>query len=362
MSRLRAWLSPKTGEPRLPSVLSPETGEPRLPSVLGPCVLRGQHLEGWLPWPADPFYRPLVGVFLDRQLRRILTTRRRPAADAEGPHWRCAFSANIGILAAHDPRRLAVICLETGAQVGALGSPVSSEVDAWGVPELIAFAERQQPHWDCTGFASFLDLSVPDQIGLLYRDILGRGVDPYGAGSFLHDIASGQLTILDVRDRLAFSDEFQQHRQASVVRQLGQWSVWGGIKDIVPIIVPSPLPAAAPARSAERAWADADTDLVSSIELVARRQKLGDYLARLALGNERSPKLVRQWQSDHSAQISELTALAEGRQAARRSRAQAQAEAQAYPMNFGELFSAMHIGAAGYRVEDRIRSHAGVAG
>ena len=190
------------------------------------------------------------------------------------------------------------------------------------MPELIAFAESQQPAWDCTGFARFLDLSVPDQIDLLYRDILGRGADPPGAASCLHEIASGQLTILDIRDRLALSDELQQGRQASVARQLGQWCVWGGIQDIVPIIMPSPLPPVAvpgsAAPDARPGGADRETDLVSSIELVARCQKLGDYLARVALGAAPSRSRVRQWQHDHSTPIAALEALVAERQAARR--------------------------------------------
>ena len=346
MSRLGAWLGPNAGTPQADTS----------PASHAPCTLRGQRLEGWLRWPADPFYRPLVGVFLDRQLRYIVPSRRRPGANAERKDWRCAFAADIGILAAHDPSRLAVLCLETGAPVGVLGSPVATAPDEWGVPEVIAFAEGQQPAWDCTGFARFLDLSVPDQIDLLYRDILGRGADPYGAGSFLHGIISGRLTILDVRDQLVFSGEFQQDRQASVARQLGQWCVWGGIQDIVPIIMPNPLPGGA----------DRETDLVSSLELVARRQKLGDYLARVALGNAPSSALVRQWQHDHSVPIAALEALAAERQAARRPRPLAQPLArplaQTYPMHFGELLGSMRIGAAGSRVADRILSQKGAKG
>src|SRR5438105_13994450 len=69
-------------------------------------------ITGWMSWPDDPIYRPVVGLFVDGLLRATAPTfrnrqlsngeaiftpkgSRRAASDVSGSSWVCAFDFRV---------------------------------------------------------------------------------------------------------------------------------------------------------------------------------------------------------------------------------------------------------------------------
>lgn len=322
-------------------------------------VLAGGQLRGTVPWPHDPFFRPSIGVFVGHELRAVVPTVRRPAGRAGDPAaWPCMFELPLSRLGKDvEPAGLRAICLETGMalRIQGIGStqPGAAQ-ECMSVDELISLAEARRQPWDCTGFRSFLDLSLTDQIDLTYRDVLGRGPDPEAWKTSRRSLGQGELTILDVRDQMLASDEFIASRSGAVVNRLGHWLVWGGLRDIVETLVPGPLAATGESMAAD---AEPGSRFVGGLEALSPAG-LGSYLARLACGNGAPAETIARWQRDHAQEVSQVVRQVTERTAARAGLAR---EAPGR-MTFSGLLGTLRTGTAGRRADGRIHARPGIEG
>lgn len=263
----------------------------RFPGGAGESFVRlsKERLQGYMPWPADPFYRPIVALFIGNKLASVTPTWRHMLDTGAGkPVWVCAFETALPQKVDNTTSKL-LLCLETGSVL--FHEPPSSReweskcrFDQLAVEEL-----SQRSPWDASGFLAFLALSAFDQLDLLYRDFLGRGIDEPDFKTYLQALESGRSTILDIRDDLLLSEEFRSRRISSY-DQLGKWIVWGGLKHTCASYVPGG------SRAASR----------SSLEIVRHDAPVSSVLASISLGQEADPKAKRLWIERHKEMISQV--------------------------------------------------------
>jgi hypothetical protein len=222
---------------------------------------------------------------------------------------------------------------------------------------LISLADSQKKPWDCSGFLAFLDLSIPDQLALLYHEFLARGIDQGGMDSYRRRILNGELTILGVRDSLVASGEFEEGVRKSVNSRLGHWHVWGGLKDVHSCLVQSPTHVEADGPYDQRIEPGAGSVFVSSLELISENQRIGAHLAGIALGSDADLDLVASWEADHSELVSALTQQVEARKAARKAK-----KTEVGRLQYNGLLGSMQVGDAGRATADGIRSRPGAKG
>jgi hypothetical protein len=240
-----------------------------------------------MTWPVDAFYRPTVALFLGGGLISVSPTYRQSlGTGAKKPSWVCAFDVELPDKVSNVTNRL-LLCLETGA---VLFDERLSEGRGLtcGVDELIGEALVARSPWDASGFTAFLRLPVFDQLDLLYRDYLGRGIDQEGLHDKLRELETGRSTILGVRDELLDCEEFRS-RSISHYDQVGKWIVWGGLNYAhAPLILTG-----------------SKATSLTSLE-ISRRVSIPETLASISLGQEADPSARRLWIEDHKQLVSQL--------------------------------------------------------
>jgi hypothetical protein len=333
--------------------LKPLWRKSRGPAPREDIRLNGLRLEGELAWPYDVFYRPTIGIFVNGLLKNIVPTNRRPSARPSGS-WGCLFECDIeeyeDLL-----DDVTIRCLETGSVLKSFYKSDRNKTmvteNIQSVRDIIHAVEEAREVGRCDGFPSFLDLSTMDQIDLLYFCVLGRAVDPEGLNFYLSRMCSGEITILDVRDRLLVSDEFVSEAKPKASANFLHWLVWGGLGEAIASFAmrkgyADSGPGRDPIRFVER----------SSLEDIVALPRLGSYLAKIALGPNAGDELISLWQKEHSRMLHELTQEVE-----RRIEARHQAEPSGQ-MQFSGLLNAMQVGSAGKATKKGIASRSNAIG
>ena len=242
-------------------------------------------MQGFIEWPHDSIYRPVIGLFVDGRLIRAFPTYRKKCKRLD--QWICAFdSGDWEVPVGGQEYRL--VCLETGLELGTHQSNLSTATNKIGVERLINTKSIQQQHWDCSGFFSFLNLSLADQVSLLYRAVLLREADDAGLNGKLRELTEEGHTILDVRDQMLGSDEFFRDTRHKVYRQLGQWIVWGGLRTAL-VSLRLPRPAGS----------------LTKRPFITMKGRAKEYLACLAVGRSET-EVLQSWQRDHSDAVGKV--------------------------------------------------------
>ena len=261
-----------------------------------------ERVEGYMLWPVDPFYRPTVALFVGGLLTSITPTFRHLSGETDKASWVCVFNIRLPEKPSKVGDRL-LLCLETGAVL--FDERLSGGVSTYDIEQLLAEGLTQRSPWDASGFTAFLRLPVFDQLDLLYRDFLGRGIDQDGFQNYLRELKSGRSTILGVRDKLLESEEFRL-RSISPYDQFGKWIVWGGLNTLCQ------LPMVTGTRASS----------LSCLDVVTPQVPLSDTLASISLGQQADVDTRRLWVENHSQFISQITRTLK----ARRDRAESCAE------------------------------------
>lgn len=322
--------------------------------------LEGSLLSGICDWSYDPFYRPMIGIFVKGRLVRVVPTFRRPSPVAS-TGWACRFECDLGSIA-NGKDGFSVVCLETGEVLNRSLKTIDgsrSKKEVLEVKDLIDLADRGTSRWDAGGFMAFLDLAIPDQVDFMYRCILERGADPGGLESFAEQIQIGRMTILDLRDIMVTGDEFRDRIQNTIYSRLGHWIVWGGLQDVLPSLFLSPVP-----REQRRPGVlepAPDSLMRSSLEVITEARPARDYLSALAVGSDADADLRRRWESENTQPLKEISDTISERKKARTNAVQ-ESQSAIRRMEFGGLLGALRIGDAGVGLADRIKSRAGLAG
>ena len=246
-----------------------------------------------LGWSDDPFFRPTVGFFVGGVLAQVAPTFRTPP-DLRGPGgWPCAYQIppEIEEKQATGSEPVVAVCLESGATLWGEPEPLADQrpIGRLSIDAVLSQGYARQRPWDVSGFPRFLALAPTEQVQLLYRDALGRNADPSGLAFHLETLLTGEKTILDIRDTFLGSEEFRG-RRLSRGEHVGNWIVWGGLKD-----VPSTDDLAAylaPGSGAASVGAGQPLD--------------ADGLARLALGPAATDAVLQRWKQDHGPAIATL--------------------------------------------------------
>ncbi len=309
-------------------------------------IVDGSVLSGSCQWPFDPFFRPTVGVMIDRKLCKVVPTRRAAVVGRNGvTEWRCGFDVDVRDVAT-GLEAVELVCLETGCGLysganAAIGGGARAPLD---VADLIAVAQQRTPGFDGSGFRSFLGFSISDQISLVYHAILGRAPDSFGMSEYIRQMKSGSITILGIRDKFLRSDEFLEGRFKTAGAALGGWIVWGGLNDIANEIL-----------SSKADWAGQ-----TSAELAAwpKPAEAPAYLGRVALGEGAEPDVLSGWVKDHGAEIAAFSANLKSRTlgSARRP------ASAGGTLDLGNLLEQMRIGPAGLKQKGRVDFKPGQAG
>jgi hypothetical protein len=314
-------------------------------------------LIGTFSWPFDPLFRPTIGVFQAQTLLASAPTFRVAVERADGTvEWVCAYKirAPLGSDSKTKPN-ITIACLETGQVLKVpvksattlpldikggpeatfpqdlpsgyatslppvpYGSEITLPVTVGagaetmlpkqankklGIDDLIAIGRHQRLSWDSSGFLDFLELSVIDQIQLLYIDILGRDADQSGLLHYANNIIAGHKSILEIRDELLASEEFQR-REVSPEERVGGWIVWGGLKNVQAFMAPSASPDPSVLPELKR-WAAAHSVFISYFEAISSNANLADHLSRIALGWNTDYFSRKKWLRAHSKYVTEL--------------------------------------------------------
>jgi hypothetical protein len=319
-------------------------------------------LSGLLRWPHDDFFRPTVGIFLNDTLVAAAPTFRTPVSIGFGrTDWLCAYDAREAVSRLQaPPEAVALTCLETAELISADNKPQfesslqpKSRLD---VDDLLKLGRLKRRPLDATGFTQFLQLSIVDQIQLLYIDFLRRDADPAAFSIRIERALEGQLNILDLRDELVRSEEFRRtHR--TLDERLGDWMVWGGLELASAFLTPTAQIEKSGAQEGAH-WARADSPFVSYLELISRRESIGEHLATMALGRNSNAETRRRWLKQHRTQLNALGRLTSKRHSARASRSQTSPD----PYQFKGLLASALIGPAGRRTKKLVHSIGGKAG
>jgi hypothetical protein len=298
-------------------------------------------LTGAISWPHDPFFRPTVGIFQAQNLILTAPTFREPIERFDGTtEWVCAFKVRSPIQAG-EPRkpRLTITCLETGQILsGQAGFETDFATDGGqqlSIEDLLAIGRQKRPPWSASGFQSFLELSIVDQIQLIYIDFLGREPDQSGLVYYTRGITSGAKTILDVRDEILSSEEFRE-RGLSPEERVGSWIVWGGLTQSTPFLAPSSWPESVVSPEFKR-WVAAYSAFVSYVESISSQTDLAEHLCKLALGHHANFLLRKKWQSAHSIDIDDWYRKVKQRQSER----SALPPQPSYSVSFSEFLASM---------------------
>jgi hypothetical protein len=328
------------------------TGSSQWPPCRVAVMLGG--VAGWMSWPDDQIYRPAVGLFMDGVLRAAVPTfrsrqvisggltlqredlRKSSAPSGSRPGWVCAFDIAGDLIGSEvrqrDIRDISVVCLETGQVLYPALSPLDLD-DSSGVlaiDDLITRTLYFQEPPDVSGFSNFLSLSTRDQLAVLYLTVLGREVDREALETFDAQLIDGATTILDIRDQMLTSSEFA-NRKISIYERIGLWTVWGGLCEVVPSVLPMPASLTSDPRdtaTAERREGVSEWDV--------------GFLAALALGpGSRQPSVRDLWVFDHTPVGASLQ-----RPQSKVARAPVVSRVG---IRFPDLLSSMEIGPAGAR-------------
>jgi hypothetical protein len=317
-------------------------------------------LSGWIAWDDDPFFRPTIGVFVNRQLTQLVpTARQQREGRRSSQRWKCAFTVPLNERA--QAGHIEVTCLETGELLYSerRRDPgiATGELE---IDDLIEIAQAKRKGWDASGFAEFLRLPRYDQLQLLYLDIFGRHVDSLGLHQYLIKMDAGD-TILDIRDSLLESDEFWCRRGAflSIDERVGQWLIWGGLRDVSRYVMPANTAETTFGDPAKHPLVAVAEPLRSAFEQLPASVSVADYLAKLALGG--CPEETRRlWQSANSESIDEVRAWVAHSRASRPK----QYRSHTGDVMISGMLSMMKVGGAGQKdpATGRVRSRDRVEG
>jgi hypothetical protein len=231
----------------------------RAGSLWPPCDVTVSPLggiTGWMTWPADLIYRPVVGLFVKGSLQAAAPTfriqnivnkqavlSRDGCKNGAASVGICPFRFSVDAIPSHITGA-SVICLETGQVLYPHLDQQDWEGDG-GLLTVDGIVTRglllQEPP-DVSGFNDFLRLSTRDQLSVLYLAILGREIDQSALIAYDAQLIEngGTKTVLDVRDEIITSLEFTS-RNISIYDRVGLWMVWGGLRELVPAILPMPM-------------------------------------------------------------------------------------------------------------------------
>lgn len=193
-------------------------------------------VEGAFVWPYDPVFRPMVAIYADGRLKQLGTTYRR--ATYERRSWPCCFSIELDEDLV-DRQDLTIAVFETG---DVLFAPPRAKQAILTVEDLIADSRQQGSSFSYGGFISFLLLPLNDQIDILCRDLLDRGVHAKELAHYRRKIIEGEFSILGVRDDIAMTEE-----AADVLAELtlherrGRACLWQGLDEVLDRVIPPPL-------------------------------------------------------------------------------------------------------------------------
>ncbi len=323
-------------------------------------------IKGWLSWPADPIYRPVIGAFAGEALIETAATERRPApASSErswlsrmtgavtdrrsagtSTDWRCFFSF---ALTAEQAKlagdRLTLQCLETGQILSPkpeiVKTTFSLRRDKFGVSDLITLGSYSKKHPDVSGFLTFLSMDPSDQLELLYTSLLRRRLDPGGLEAYLPVLYREEQTILDVRDAMLLSEEFKSQGY-TINDRIGGWLVWSGLEQIRDAALPMSLTASG-------------IDAMMLEQGYIGEGHLGAHLARLALRQAADGPLVQIWTVQHAEPVALVREAIEAVASKRRPKPHGAIRLQ-------DLLAEMEPGAAGHRHGVRVKALAGDEG
>jgi hypothetical protein len=335
---------------RVPDVFEPD----RALRDRGRICVDDNKVEGTFDWPYDQIFRPLIGLYSLGRLKALISTVRRPN---EAGQWSCYFSAEL-------PKKLRdgelmIACLETGDILYSrpherrlTGTPLQLQVE-----DIIEAGRQRTASFNYRGFPSFLILSLTDQINILHYDFCGRFADHDILERYRGKIAAGQLSILDVRDKIVTSDEVvRQYNQISLDERHGRWCLWHGFAEILPYLIPSVL---VNDSASFHLTASTTSSLRSAMEEIGLTSDPSKALARLAVGATSDDTVYVRWIQAHSDMIANMKALSAAN--SERRRTIATGVRRQYTM--ANLLPAMKIGAVGVRSADGIvRGKTGVAG
>lgn len=323
-------------------------------------------ITGWMSWPEDPIYRPVVGLFEHGSLRAAVPTfrnrqaisgeasvaaedlRKTPASFVPRSSWICAFDLDVGHIGGKvHLRDISVVCLETGQVLYPELSPLDPDnrSEILEIDDIITRALCLQEPPDVSGFNDYLSLPTRDQLAVLYLAILGRPIDAGGLETFDAELTAkgATTTILDIRDRMIASPEFAK-REISIYERVGLWIVWGGLCEVVPSVLSMP----ASLRSDPR-------ETSASVHRQAASEWDIRFLAALALGPWKGQPLVSDlWVLDHRS-------IRESFRPRRSQVATAPVVSRA-GIRLPDLLSSMEIGSAGAQGENGVRTIRGREG
>jgi hypothetical protein len=252
------------------------------------------------------------------------------------------------------PDDLVLNCLELGSvfyrERGAK-VPVNSAY-AVDIDSILYWPSTSDAVEPANGFVWFLTLPIVDQIHILYLDLLGRGADPPGLDPRVAKIVSGSATILDVRDEILESHEFQSRESPAPDQCVGGWCTWSGLQYLAPkVLVPKIV------RRGDDSDLGFDRCFLRYLDAVAANDGLSTHLVKLAgIRALNGTEALRSWQSRRVG----LIRLIQSRARPNKEAPDPRPHDVARPAR--SLLSSMEAGWAGIRVGAAIQSKIGVVG
>jgi len=202
-------------------------------------VDENREIVGYSAWPWDSVYTPMVGCFRDGQLVATAACDLLPQPGLDGPEhaWWFRIRVDRETTARLEQGDMAVriMRLEDGVLLQPAFAVKPRGQRALRVEELVALGASADTT-PLTGFTAFLKAPVAHQLGALYLDVLGRGIDPSGLAHYRTRLATG-TSILQVRADLIRGGEFQG-RSITVSSRIGSLitaPIWSELLEREPI-------------------------------------------------------------------------------------------------------------------------------
>jgi hypothetical protein len=302
---------------------------------IGRVRLRDERLEGAFLWPHDPLFRPMVGLYRNDRLESLTMTWRRPGGTEKS--WPCCFCVELPE-AGIDGLSLRVFesgdLLYPAAQTGP--EPIVCTVE-----NLMEAGRRRARPFPYGGFEAFLLLPIIDQIGIVYRDLLGREPVAKETAIYSERIVAGDLSILGMRDEIALREEAEEELTGlSRDERRGRACLWNGLDVALDHLVPKPLLS----EPVDGTVMDVPKFLRSAFEEIASPSDVRSVLALNAVGEAPDIGTYVQWGDDHREIVERLQARVATSVALRRAHAPRK---QRYQL--ANILTAMKCGTAAAR-------------
>ena len=201
---------------------------------------RNREVVGFSRWPWDSLYAPFVGCFRNgRLVARAVCDQGYQPIGLEGPleRWwfRMPVEPEVRMLLEQGDPSVVIIRLEDAVPVPPAHPAPGARVRVTRAEE---FLSRTSSHrYDSlTGFPSFLEAPLADQLSVLYLDVLGRDVDPPARKTLTQRYDEGE-SILSIRRDLFHSEELMERgvRPSSRIGSLTTSALWTSLRGCEPL-------------------------------------------------------------------------------------------------------------------------------